>query len=296
MFEFEESKKDLKNDLMIECSVIAVYAIIWIYIGFMALTQLKALDDPINFTKWGVFGMLIAPYVILLFIIKFAQYNNYLKFLYLPAHDPEKGVTGDISFFKNPLKLFIIFYFVIIILGLVSSLVPQSALTNFVYPLQSTVGASMQSSLPSGRIAFAVYNSIAENFYLYLILGILVSTEFAIAKFIIKVKSLKPVFIIMLIPNAFLGAVAWVKMHALVSGSSMPAQLSHFIFGIELSSLVLLTGSIIPSELLHFGNNFFIQLRLEYGTSIMPFIFGGLLLLGVFAIGLYILIKRRIKK
>ena len=299
MFEFEkESKADLKHDLLVETAVIVLYAVIWIFLGFLALTGGRGLLDPLNLTRWSVFGMMLMPYVILLFVVKFSQFFGKLKFIYLPAHDPEKGAGSGISIFVNPFKLFIIFYFIFVTMAFFSSLIPQSALANFIYPLQSGIGVGtiMQDALPSSRLLFSVFGTLSEDFYLYLILGILVSIEFAIAKFIIKVKSLKPVFLIMFIPNVIIAVAGWIKIHALVTGGSQVNELSHMIFGFEMASITLATGSIIPASLLHFTNNLFLHLRVEYGTTMMPFIFGGMLLIGVFAIGLYILIKRRIKK
>jgi len=291
VFDFDESKKDLKNDLLVEFLVLIVFVVVWGFAGFFSLTAGRALEEEINLTKWSVFAVLLVFYALYVFIVKFVQFNGKGKMIYVPLHDPEKGVGSDSSFFKNPIKLFAIFFFITVSMGLFSSLTPQSAVGEFVYPLQTGVGELQEQVTPSGKLMFGVFNAPAENFYLYVILSILVTLEFAISKFVLKIQDFKMPFIIMIIPNMAISSFTWLQMHALVSGDSQINQLSHFIFGAELSGLVLLTGSIIPSELLHIMNNLFVQAKVEFGTQISALIFGGLLVLEVVVIGFYYMLK-----
>ena len=71
-----------------------------------------------------------------------------------------------------------------------------------------------------------------------------------------------------------MGSIAWLEIHYLVSADNSIREISHLIFGAEMATATLLTGTIIIPEILHATNNLFITIQEQYGQVYLLLFFG----------------------
>ncbi len=285
IFEFEESEKDLKRDLL-EIAWIVIWGVIVIFAGFFALTRGRGLEESTYFIKFTLFGVMIVAFLIFAVILKLVQRAGYLKNFYVPIFDPEKGILP----IKSGLKFLLITLLVIITIAFLLSFKPQSSLSNFIFPLE--VGGVEQQVTKGAKILFGIYNSPAENSFLYILLSILVTIEFIVMSKLTGMQK-KAIFLIFLIPNIVIGSVGWLEIHDLVSRDNSLKEFSHLTFGAVMSASTLLTGTIIIPEVLHVVNNLFITIKLQLGQTWLTIIFlASFLILITATIALFVIKKK----
>jgi len=265
MLEFEESEKDLKQDLL-EIAWIVIWGIIVIFAGFFALTRGRGLEESTYFIKFTLFGVMITAFLIFAIVLKLVQRSGSLKNFYIPIFDPEKGILP----IKSGLKFLLITLLVITTIAFVLSFKPQSSISNFIFPLE--VGGVEQQVTKGAKILFGLYNSPAENSFLYILLGILVTIEFVVMSRLTGLSK-KAIFLIFIIPNIVIGSVGWLEIHDLVSRDNSLKEFSHLTFGATMSATTLLTGTIIIPEVLHAVNNLFITIKVQFGQTMLTIIF-----------------------
>ena len=266
--EFEESEREQKDNFT-DVAWVTFWMVLMIFTGFYALTKGHGLEKTDLFVKFTLFGVMIVAFVIFaiaITLVKFFNHDGFWKDVYIPLFDPEKGYFN----ITHGLKFFLYTMLVVSLLAFVSSLVPQSSLANFLFPLE--VGGVPQQVTKGSVILFGFYNSPAENAFLYIILSGLVTLQFVLGR---KYTSLQKstIFMICLIPNIFIGSTAWLQIHDLVSADNSVKELSHRIFGAEMAAATLLTGTIIIPEILHATNNLFLTIHEQYGQAVLIVIF-----------------------
>ncbi len=217
VLEFEgESNKDLTQDL-IEVTWLIIWLTAVTFGGYFSLTAGGAFEEDINRLKFFLFTGMMVMFAIYALAIKFAQRFGTFQNFYVPIFDPEKGFFP----IKSGLKFLLVTSLIIVSLAFIISFQPQSTIANFVFPLQ--VGIAEQQTTPGAKILFGFYNSPAENAFLYIILGFLVTFELVLFTKITPLTA-KTIFIIFLIPNTIIGSVAWLQIHDLVSCETCPAE------------------------------------------------------------------------
>lgn len=264
MFEFDESQKDLKKDI-IEVIWLVVWVSIIIFAGFFALTRGRAIEEGSNLLKF-IFTIMSVAFAVYALGIKIAQSMGHLKNFYVPIFDPEKGILP----IKNGLLFLLVTLLIITTIAFVLSFKPQSTIAKFIFPLE--VGGVPQQVTKSGQVLFGFLNSPSENAFLYFVLSILVTLEFFIMAGLTGL-SRKTIFLIFLIPNIIIGSFAWLEIHDLVSQDNSLKQLSHITFGGAMTTTTLLTGTIIIPEVMHAENNLFIKINSVYGHTMLVIVF-----------------------
>lgn len=268
-FSFDESKSNLKNDMLRDGATLLLLTALWICLGFLALTAGRGLEESLNLTKWTVFAVLIATFGVTFFSLKLIKFYGGLKKVHVFIHDPEKGLFANVGFVKNPATFIYFMLILTLVMALVGSLTPQSSLGNLFFPLKA--GLTPEQVTAGGKVFFGVFNAPAEDFFRFLFEIILVSFEFWLFYKLWKLPVGKT-YVYLIIPNIIITGIVWLWIHSLVAADNSLRQISHIFFGIESAALDFSTGSIIPSSILHIVNNLFVTIRTEFGNVWIPII------------------------
>ena len=193
-------------------------------IFLLTMTSMLTIErDIIHTAKYG-FGLGFATPGEKPSIPFFKRFSNFQLFLISAIGF---GLLGIVAFTKYPQVLF--------------NLVPKQQFTSIDYPIFSSIMVA-----------------ISENAQLAFIIGL---TWLGLRFYAYKNKDSEFNFNVYAWSVVPLAAIYGLVTHILVHGSSEATLLQHALFWAYMAILVVLTGSVIPSLMFHFYNDFFISLR-----------------------------------
>lgn len=281
-------------------SFLKVYGIVMVYFilsGVLALTAGKALEEQRNLVIFTIASIPILAYVLFLTITLVTKAASKADWFVVFLHNPKLSPLGMFDIVRNPLKLFILSIIMFSLLGFAASF-SQNTIGQSVFPWAP--GSELQQVTPQGKFLFGIYNTPSEQSWLYLILTAITSMVLFVAA---RLKiSLKAAYLGVAIPLCMIfGTLVWFKIHSLITGQTIETGIfvmSPFVvFGFFNTALVMLTGSIIPSEVYHLINNIYRSVRENFGNENVVVAFSILMAIIFIFVALYFgLGKMRRKK
>lgn len=287
-------EENWKRDL----STSAIYIFLTILLGalgFFVLTRFGGFTSEIDKTRFWTFSIMFLIFDVAIIIFKigkntFLKNISWTKYIYFPLHDSELGFFRNVKLVSNPFNLLVLSVLIFSILGFVGSVSTQASV--YLFPLGA--GQVAQETTDGGRLIMGLYNSPAENSFLYIILFTSVTAiTFVLGKYF-KVP-FKTAIIAGLIIGAPLSSIAWGEIHTGVSGSDEVRGLGHFIFGFNGAFMTIATGSIIPFEVYHITNNLFARSRDIYGSEVTIALFVGLSVAVIILVALFFYFRAKIR-
>lgn len=286
-YEYYQTLNDKVEDLADVLLVGSYYLFFSFLLPFLALFFYGGIDDPINVTKISIFNPAVAMIYGIFFSIKLSNVIfHYFKVpLEIPAilHDPELSPFKYIKPFKNILVM-ISFTFilssVLVLTGIAQTSIPdveQSVLPNgqFIFSIYPA------SPSETGMLAGYVIPFVWLNFILWWI-GIPIGKFFRI-QYPDKKKIGFAIFVIVnVIGLWFIGANLYgVPMHTARYGASESSiEVVRNFWGVS-GSLIAITGSIIPSQVLHDVNNGILASKKYFSSTVVNTYVGIFMILNV---------------
>ena len=288
----QQSDKNFSNSLIIY----GIFFVYFILSGVLALTAGKALEEERNLVIFTVASIPLIAYVLFLSITFMTRLSSKAEWFVVFLHNPNLSPIGMLDVVKNPLKLFLWSVIIFSTLGFIAS-VSQNTLGQNVFPWAP--GAELQQVTPEGRLLFGIYNTPSEQSWLYLILAGITSVVLFIASRL--GIGLKVAYLGVAVPLCMVfGTLMWFKIHALITGQTLESglfSLSPFVlFGFFNTALVMLTGSIIPSEVYHLTNNLFNTVKTHFGNENVVIAFSIIMVFVVIISLLYFVLRGRLRK
>ena len=233
------------------------------------------------YASFGV-GALIA--IFLMFIISLiTEHSEYPFYTYF--HNPGEGLAKLTKNFKNPFKLFLISLIVFLVLGFFASYEKQTYLgVGIIGAQQFSLGDNIWynilqvvTSENAGGIAIAAFFVLIFNF-------------FAKRKNIDKNLYLALTAIIFILTFTIYGYINHLLRYSAVESSILKVVGFWFIMGV----ITIVTGSIIPSLVMHGTNNAFTDLAGSFSNEqlLIPFVF---IVIGLIALYIYLYGSRKQK-
>ena len=272
--EFADIKKDYRTAFFVSI----VLLVVMVVSGY-ALTLGRGLEDPSFVQRFILYSILGGVGLLYLLGVNLYNYITRTRVLKSIFHDPEEGFFRGVKFVENPLLLGLT------VLALF--MLPLYYLGRYSNTFFSGIPFHAQQITTFSNIwADAVFPALAENFFIFIPLGLLYTWNYK------KNRGNPGLFwTINLLGLPLVFAFAWMLFHGEVYGSSEVALVSTFFFGFFGVLATMSTVSFIPWALLHFLTNFMLALK-KYGLMSSDSIFFYLILVEVLIIILWVFVYR----